>query len=151
MCMWFFTASNLCPRLKPCCPSCIYICTVCPPPTMSTSCRCVPGRPQRSNQWVMCPDYNQLPMGHLQRVPEEMERGSTITLHGVITSLDSLVSSPFRWRVRLKDKLVNNSASPVSAVGSSPNHWSLTGGACHPKLYKSTLMQVQKQFFQHIV
>lgn len=103
------------------------ICTVWgdyPPPTMSTSCRCVPGRPQRSNQWVMCPDYNQLPMGHLQRTLEEMERGSTITLHGVITSLDSLVSSPFLWRVRLKDKLVNNSASPVSAVGSYPNnHW----------------------------
>lgn len=127
------------------------ICTVrgdYPPPTMSTSCRCVPGRRQRSNQWVMCPDYNQLPMGHLQRALEEMERGSTISLHGVITSLDSLVSSPFLWQVKLKDKLVNNSASPVSAVGSSTNHWSLTGGACHPKLYKSTFMHVQKHVFQ---
>lgn len=34
----------------------------------------VPGRPQRSNQWVMCPDYNQLPMGHLQRALGEMEK-----------------------------------------------------------------------------
>lgn len=114
------------------------------PPAASTSCRCVPGRQQRSNQWVMCPDYNQLPMGHLQRAPEEMERGSSTILHGVITSWDSMVSSPFLWRLKLKDKPVNNSASPVSSVGASPNHWSLTGGVWHPKLYKSTLVHIQK-------
>lgn len=48
------------------------------------------------------------------------------------------------WRVRLKDRSVNNSASPVSAVGGASNRRSPTGGACHPKLYKSTLKHTQK-------
>lgn len=69
----------------------------------------------------MCPDYNQLPKGHLQRAPEEMERGSSIALHGVITSWGSMVSTLFLWRVRLKDRPVNDSASPVSTVGGASN------------------------------
>ena len=68
----------------------------------------------------MCPDYNQLPMGHLQRAQEEMRRGSSIALHGVITSwglhgFDSLSME----RQRLTDRTANNSFRPVSAVGGS--------------------------------
>lgn len=69
----------------------------------------------------MCPDYNQLPKGHLQRAPEEIERGSSIALHGVITSWGFMVSSLFLWRVRLADRPVNNLGSPVSAVGGTSN------------------------------
>lgn len=148
----FFIASHLCPRPRPFCPS--YICTssLCalPSPCCVHPCS-VPGRPQRSNQWVMCPDYNQLPKGHLQRAPEEMERGSSIALHGVITSWGSMVSILFLWRVRLKDRAVNNSACPVSAVGGISNCWSSTGGACHPKLYKSSLKHTQKHVLLHSI
>lgn len=122
-----------------------------PPPCCVHSLCYVPGRPQRSNQWVMCPDYNQLPRGHLQRAPEEIERGSSIALHGVITSWGSMVSSLFLWRVRLTDRPVNNLASPVSAVGGTSNCWSPTGGACHPKLHKSTLKHTHKNMLLHSV
>lgn len=70
----------------------------------------------------MCPDYNQLPKGYLQRAPEEKERGSSVSLHVVITSWGSIVPTLFLWRVKLKDRSVNNSASPVSAVGGASNH-----------------------------
>lgn len=84
----------------------------------------------------MCPDYNKLPKGYLQRAPEGMkrERKTTVALHVVITSWGSMVPILFLWRVGLKDSSHNNSASPVSAVGGASSHWSLTGGACHPEL-----------------
>lgn len=141
-----FTASNLCPRSRPCYLSCIFSCGrsaqsergLTPPCWVHSLC-CVPGRPQRSNQWVMCSDYNQLPKGYLQRAPEDMDRGSSGALHVVITSWGSIVPTLFLWRVRLEDRSVNNSASPVSTVGGVSNCWSPTGIACHPKSYKSTL------------
>ncbi len=83
----------------------------------------------------MCPDYNQLPEGHLQRAAEEMERGSSIALHGVITSWGSTVSTLF-----CRDRPVNNSVCAVSAVGGASNHWSPTGG-----LVPSKLIQIHPQ------
>lgn len=142
-----FTASNLCPRPRSCC-LCSGLCTRAegglPSPCCVHSLCCVPGRPQRSNQWVMCPDYNQLPKGHLQRAPEEMERGSSIALHGVITSWGSIGSTLFLGRVGLKDRPLNDSVRPVSAVGGTSNCWSPAGGACHPNLYKSSSTNTHK-------
>lgn len=45
-----------------------------PSPCCVQSLCCVPWKRQRRNQWVMCPDYSQLPKGYLQRALEGMER-----------------------------------------------------------------------------
>lgn len=50
---------------------------------------------------------------------------------------------PSLCRDRLKDRTANNSFGPVSAVGGSSRPL-ITGGACHPKLYKSTLVHTQR-------
>lgn len=104
------------------------VCTVwgCrPPPATSIPCCCVPGRPQRSNQCVMCPDYNQLTMGHLQRSPEEKKRGSSITLHGVITGWDSTVLVRFcgEWGLKINQLTIQPVLLALQEALSTTDHW----------------------------
>lgn len=139
--IWLFIASTLCPRLRPC--GSHSICTsrrsartkrtTLPSPCCVHSLCCVPVRPKRSNQWVMCADYNQLPMEHLQRPLEEMERGS-IALHGVITCWGSMVSTPFfcgETGLKISQSTIETvlfQPSVVHAVQNymNPSHWHKT-------------------------
>lgn len=125
---------NLCPR--PWLPLSVQHRSVCTPGHVLPA-----GRGQRSSQWVMCPDYNQLPTESLQRAPEEMERGKRTALHGVITGRRSGVPTPhLQSTVRLKDRPVNNPSRLVSAAGGDRS----STGACHLEFNNSLLKHTLK-------
>lgn len=74
-CLWdpkWFWGPGLCVHPASVTPACLH--RTPPSPCCVPSLSRVPGRRQRCNQWVMCPDYHQLPMEHLQKAPEEMEK-----------------------------------------------------------------------------